>query len=190
MKRLVAVLAVSFLLLLTMNLDCFGIGPPIPKEELIKNSRDIIHGIVKEVRCEWNKNHTWIHTYVRLEVLDVFKGESRDEVVVQIPGGTIKNPNISLIDSVTKKIISDTSETFVFRGGGGDTSLWVEDTPVFKEGMEVVIHTFLYENGNVGIYGAVKGVYVVNNGVVEELNIMIEQFRNFVDEVIREKEDE
>jgi hypothetical protein len=183
MKRLIAFSAVCFLIIFSWTLDCSALILPISNEQLILESRDIIHGIVKEVRCEWNKNHTWIHTYVTLEVIDVFKGEPQDEIILQIQGGTIKNPNTSLIDSVTKKIISDTSKNFVFRGGGGDTTLWVEDEAELEEGMDVIIHTYLTENGNLVINCGERGVYTVNNGVVEELNMTIEQFRNLVTEV-------
>lgn len=119
-------------------------------------SLDVIHGIVRELKCEWDESHYTIYTLAKLEVLDVFKGEPRNEVVVVFPGGTV-----------------------------GDTSLWVEDEPELREGMEVIIHTFLYENGNLGIYYGEYGVYDINNGVVEQLNMTLDQFKNFVDEVIK-----
>jgi len=158
MKRLIAVSAVSFLLLLTMALDGSAIGPPITKEELILGSQDVIHGMVTEVRSEWDESHSWIYTYAMLKVIDVFKGEPSAEVVIQIPGGTV-----------------------------GDTTLDVEDAPQLKEGMEVIIHTFLQKNGNLAVRGSDEGVYIINNEVVEELNMTLVQFKNLVDELIEQK---
>ena len=157
MKRLVPFSAVSFLLLFTIALDSFAIIiGPVTKEKLILNSHDIIHGIVKEVRSEWDENHSTIYTYAKIEVLNVFKGEPRDQAVVQIPGGTVN-----------------------------DTSLWVEDEAELTEEMEIILHIGLYENGNLGIYNGELGVYVVNNGVVEELNMTLDQFKNLVGELIK-----
>ena len=155
MKRLIPFSAVSFLLLLTMALDCVAIMVPVTNEEMILKSRDVIHGIVKEVRSEWNENHSMIYTYVKLEVLDVFKGEPRDEVVIQIWGGSV-----------------------------GDSGVWVEDEPELEKGMEIIVHTILTENGNLGIYDGQRGVYMVKNGVVEELNMTLDQFKKLVSELI------
>jgi hypothetical protein len=157
MKSLIPFSAVSFLLLLATFLDCSAIFiGPIIKEELILESRDVIHGIITEVRSEWNEDHSMIYTYAKLKVLDVYKGEPRDEVVIQIPGGSV-----------------------------GDSGVDVEDAPELKEGMDVIIHTYPLENGNLTIYDGERGVYMVNNGVVEELNMTLDQFKNLVDEVIK-----
>lgn len=157
MKRLLSFSAISFLLLSTMALDSFAIIiGPVTKEDLILNSHDIIHGIVKEVRSEWNENHSTINTYAKIQVLDVFKGEPRNQAVIQIEGGTVN-----------------------------DTTLWVEDEAELKEGMEVIIHTGLYENGNLGIYDGELGLYAVDNDVVEKLNMTLDQFKNLVAELLR-----
>jgi hypothetical protein len=156
MKRLVPFSAISFLLLLTMTLDCLASALPVTREELILESRDVIHGIVKEVRSDWNENHSMVYTYVTLEVLHVFKGEPRDEVVIQVRGGSV--------------------------GGSG---VWVSDQPEFKEGMEVIIHTFLRVNGNLGIYGGDRGLYITNNGLIEKLNMTLDQFKKLVDDLIK-----
>jgi|GEM_PF-1725872 len=159
MKRLTPFSAVVFLTLLTIILDCSAIIiGSVTKEELIIESRDVIHGIVKEVRSEWDENHNLINSNIKLDVQNVFKGEPRKEVVVMVRGGTI-----------------------------GDTSVWVEDEPELKEGMEVIIHTGLYENGKLGIYYGEYGVYDINNGVVEQLNMTLDQFKNLVDELIKQK---
>jgi hypothetical protein len=156
MKRSIPFSAAAFLLLLSMTLDCSAVIGPLTKEQLILESQDVIHGIVKEVKSEWDENHSIIYTYVKIEVIHIYKGEPRDEVIVQIPGGTV-----------------------------GDVILDVEDTPELKEGMEIIIHTFLKENGNLWINGWDKGVYAVKNGVIEQLNMTLEQFKNLVDELIK-----
>ena len=158
MKRLIPFSVVRFLLLSTITLDCLASTLPVTNEELILESRDIIHGIVMEVTSKWDQNHSLIYTYVKLEVLDVFKGEAGDQVVIQILGGSVD-----------------------------DTTFVVEGTSEVKEGMEVIIYTGLHKNGNLGIYSGDRGVYMVNNGVVEELNMTLDQFKNLVDELIKQK---
>ena len=161
MKRMIPFSAVSILLLLTMTLDCFAYLIPISNKELIRKSLDVIHGIVTEVRSDWNEDHSTIYTYVRIDVLQVFKGEPRDEIVIQIPGGSL-----------------------------GNIGSEVEDTPHLREGMEVIIHTFLKEDGYLWINGWERGVYDVSDGVIEQLNMTLDQFRNLVDEVSNQQEEE
>jgi hypothetical protein len=163
MKRLVSVSVISFFSLFSLIPDISASVIYMTKEELIQKFTDVIHGIVKEVKCEWNENHTMIYTYTKLEVLHVFKGEPRDEIVIQTFGGTI-----------------------------GDTCLWMSDQPELKVGMEVIIHVMVEENGNYGIRGLDQGVYYVNDGIISnpsgDLNMTLDQFKNFVDDVMRKSE--
>ena len=159
MKRLIPFSAVSLLLLLVMCLDCFALVRHMTKEELILKSQYVIHGIVKEVRCDWNEDHSSIYTYVTLQVLDVFKGEPRDEMVLITLGGTV-----------------------------GDKTIWVSDQPELTEGMEVIIYAFLTSTGYFGIRGLMQGVYDVSDGVVSdkrgEVNMTLDQFKKLVSELI------
>jgi hypothetical protein len=156
MKRLIPFSAVCLLLLLTMSLACFALRLPVTKEELILESRDIIHGIITDITSKWDQNHSLIYSFIKLHVIEVFKGEPRDEMVIQMIGGSV-----------------------------GDTTFWIEGNPELKEGMDVIIHTTLYEDGNPGIYSGDRGVYTVNNGVIEELNMTLGQFRDLVDRLIK-----
>ena len=157
MKRLIPLCAMGTLFLLAMALDSFSafIGP-VTQEYQILNSHDIIHGIVREVRSEWGENHSIIYTYANIDVLEVLKGEPQDHVRIKIDGGTVD-----------------------------DTTLWVEDEAEFNEGMEVVIYTGLYENGDLGVFNGEHGLLAVENGVVEKLGMTLDQFRNFVHDVLK-----
>ncbi len=148
-----------------MCLNCFAFVIPLTKEELILKSQEVIHGVVTEVRCAWSEDHSMIYTFNKLEVLDVFMGEPRDEVIIRTFGGSV-----------------------------GDTGQWFSDQPELTEGMEVIIHVFMYDNGDFGIRGLEKGVYYVNDGVLSnslgKLDMTLDQFGNFVDEVKQQKEEE
>jgi len=187
MKRLIPFSAVFFLLLLTMIFNCFALQMPISNEELIRESRDIIHGIVGDLKSGWADNHSFIYTYATIQVLDVYKGEAGDEMILQIPGGTIKNQNADEKGTAKDKLNSDSLELYHFRGGGGDTSLVVSDEAELKVGIEIIIHTYLTENGILVIHSGERGVYNVKNGVVEQLNMTLDQYKNLVDEVMKKK---
>jgi hypothetical protein len=202
MKKCLPFSALSFLLLLTTTLDGHALSPRLTKEELILNSQDIIHGIVKKVKSSWDENHTTIYTYITLEVLDVFKGDPRDQVVVQTEGGTI--PDTTKRDTTDSLhslpgIHVDSDGKMHFRPGSGGISLDVEDSPELEVGMEVIIHTFSYQNGSLGIYGMAygayvinyggqEGLYIINNGAIRKLDVTLDQFGNLVDELISQEE--
>lgn len=163
MKTLIPLSAISFLLLLTILLDCPALTLTMTKEELILESQEVIHGIVKEVNCKWNEDHSMIYTYVTFQVIEVFKGASRNEIIIQIRGGSLDNKGV-----------------------------WVEDEPEFEEGdkgKEIIVHTFLRENGYYGIYGGARGAYIINNGMIEKLNMTPDQFKNLVNELTNREKD-
>ena len=171
---------------------------------MILKSQDVFHGIVKEVRCEEEGGKWRIVSYITIEVLEVFKGEPREEIVVRVTGGTIgeekttalpsTNDSISNVLSNLPGVHRDSSGVFHFRGrgggitGGGGITLVVEDEAELEEGMEIIIHAMVEENGNFGIRGGLQGVYDVKDGVIEKLDMTLDQFRNLVDEVICQEE--
>jgi hypothetical protein len=165
MKRLVAVSAVSILILMTMTLDCTAGCLPITKEGLILESQYVFHGIVTDVISSWTAERSMIYTYVTLEVLDVYKGELGDEVVMQLRGG--------LIDG--KGILST-------------------DQPELEEGMEVIVHALLLDSGYLYHKGCEKGVYYVKDEVISDylgrLVMPLDEFRDFVNKAVREEEKE
>jgi hypothetical protein len=167
MKRLVAVSVVSFLLLLTVTSDYLAICISRTKEDLVRESQFVIRGIVKEMKTAWTDDHSRIYTYVKVEVLEVFKGElgGQSEIVVRLRGG---------------------------RGPGGD--MLVDNQPVLEEDMDVIIHTVLLKNGYFVIRGCEDGAYYVNDGMVTgksgKVNMTLDQFRKFVDQIINQHEKE
>jgi hypothetical protein len=187
MKRLVPFSAVTFLLLVVTILDGSASSLPISNEELILESRDIVHGIVKELKSEWAENNSMIYTQAKLQILDVYKGEPRDEIIILIPGGTIKSNNQDTLDSAKNKAGVDNTEHFHFRGGGGDISLVVSDEAELELGMEVIIHTYVTIDGRLVIHSGERGAYIVKNGVIERMNMTPDQYKNFVDEVMKKK---
>ena len=187
MKRLIPFSAVSLLLLLTMTFDGSASRLPISNEELILESRDIVHGIVIELKSEWAENHSMIYTHAKLQVLDVYKGEPRDQIIVLIPGGTIKSNDEDTLDSTKNKVGVDSIEHFHFRGRGGDISLVVSDEAELELGMEVIIHTYVTIDGRLVIHSGERGAYIVKNGVIERMNMTPDQYKNLVDEVMKKK---
>jgi hypothetical protein len=155
MKKQIPFHLIFTLLLLIAPLESFSILiGPITIESLILESRDIFYGEVADIESRWNENHSEIYSYAKLNVFQVFKGDVPDEIVLQIAGGTI-----------------------------GDTTEWVEDEAELSIGMEVIVHTFLKENGHLGIYCGEQGIYNVKNGYVEQLGITLEQFKELVDQL-------
>jgi len=97
----------------------------------ISNTADyIIEGIVEKVESKWNEEHTSIFTYTDLRIDKNVKGSSFAEDKLQIitPGGTV-----------------------------GEISQWVEDQPIFHEGIRVRVY-FQEENGEFSIICAQMGV--------------------------------
>ena len=161
MNKLISFSAVYILLLLAMCLNCFALFLPISDEDLILTSHDVIHGIVKEIRCETEGSKYRIVSYITIEVLEVFKGELRDEVVIFQEGGTV-----------------------------GGLSLDVSDNPEYEEGMEVIIHTYLMDDGRLTTRYGDRGVYGIKDGIVNHMDMTLDQFKDFVGEVIKQHEEE
>jgi len=167
MKRLFPFYAISGLVLLCLTTYCFGICISRTPEEIIEQSQFVIHGIVKGMRTLWTDDHSRIYTYVALNVLDVFKGDlgGRNEITVRFRGG---------------------------RGPGGD---WLADNqPRLEEGMEVILHMVQLKDGYLVIRGCEDGAYYVSNGMVwgksGKVNMTLDQFKEFVDTVIGQREEE
>ena len=165
MKTLIPLSVISFLLLLTPTLDCLAICISRTPEEIIGQSQFVIHGIVKEMKSARSEENSRFYTYVTVEVLGVFKGElgDRNEIVVRLRGSR-----------------------------GPDGRMSVENQPVIMEEMDVIIHTVLLENGCFVIRGCEDGAYYVDDGVVSgmsgKVNMTLGQFKEFVEEVIKQEE--
>ena len=126
-------------------------------EELIQLSDYVIHGIVKELNSHWTENHHWIYTLVTFEVLEVLKGE-----------------------------LSDTSEVIIYMDGGkiGESQRGVSDQAVIEQGMELIAHLMLLENGYFAIRGCEEGVYYIYDGNLKSISgkvdMTLDEFRKFL----------
>ena len=59
--------------------------------ELTKESDNIVRGIVKSMKSEWNDEKNYIWTFVTISVTETTKGDTLDEkeIIVKIPGGVV-----------------------------------------------------------------------------------------------------
>ncbi len=125
-------------------------------DELTVNSSHVVRGQVLAVESKWNENQTSIFTEVTIDVSEVIKasGSAPTIATVIIPGGTV-----------------------------GDTRLWVEHTPVFAVGQDVV--TFLIDHGAFfEVTSWVQGKFTVEDEKINELGSTATQFIGQINEVV------
>lgn len=107
--------------------------------DLALRAENIVRGRVASTRAAWDSKQTMIYTHVVIDVDTTWKGTKRagDTVALAIPGGEV-----------------------------GDTGIWVEDTPQFSPGEEVVV--FLESDGAGGerVCARIQGKFAVIADVV------------------------
>jgi hypothetical protein len=154
-NKLFLTLVSSVFLCLLLSSVSSAILMDMTKEELIANCDDIIIGRVKSIESKWNDERNFIYTYVSVEIQEQMKGESLGTVcTLQIQGGTI-----------------------------GDTSLWVEDMPVFVDGSNILLHIFMKDNGYPDVYGACTGLLIIENNNIVDYKMTIPQFKDLVESI-------
>lgn len=152
MKNRSTLLLSGIAVLLTCTGLCSALLADLSREDLIRNSRDIVLGTVVEVQSSWTDDHKEIFTFVRLQVHEQLKGQPvGSEIVLQIPGGQV-----------------------------GDDYERVSDTPTFDPGSEVIVHTFMQNTGYLWIYGWKLGVLRIADNRVVEYGMSVVQFRHLV----------
>lgn len=122
-------------------------------EELVDNSDWIFLGTVTGQESRWDAGRTNINTLVTIAVSEWLKGkpfttspegkysknllscQRSDSVVVTVPGGKV-----------------------------GDITQWVEDTPQFQTGEQVLLFLHSYRDGAVEVVGGVQGKFAIVNG--------------------------
>ena len=105
----------AFILVLIIFLPLCVHGKVIKTSLKARVSRSdlIITGEIKDIKTSWNEKRSHIWTYVTVSVDEHIKGTTfSKEVVVKIPGGTIKEEDISQ---------------------------WIEDTPIFNKKEKVLL---------------------------------------------------
>jgi hypothetical protein len=112
----------------------------ISVENLTRESDTIAIGNITGVESRWNQGRTMIYTYSTLSIEKYVKGGEGDEKrTIITEGGTV-----------------------------GESSVWVEDVPVFTKNETVLV--FLKRAGReFSVVGWAQGKYIVENGEVRDL---------------------
>jgi len=130
--------------------------------DLAAGSTGIVQGKVTSVTSQWDTEGKTIFTYVTVAVNRWLKGTGAKAVTIRIPGGEV-----------------------------GDVGLWVEDTPVFREGQDVI--TFLEPSGEESVMkvkAMFQGKFTVENGKVIEAGLPIGDFVRMVSSIVKMQEKE
>ncbi len=142
--------------MLTLGLLLLGVLPaaavtvPQSIESMTKESSDIVRGTVVSQQSQWNADHDYIYTTVKVRVAEAVKGSLAADRVIEIftPGGQV-----------------------------GDTGLFVEHAAAFTQGEEVVLflgrHDTLYE-----VTAWEQGKVTVENGVAVEKQMPLDTLIN------------
>jgi len=97
--------------------------------DLIQKSHTVVHAKVFDVRSEWNADHSYVFTYVTLEVKRTLQGQKHAYEEVRVPGGTV-----------------------------GDFHAVMEGAPEFRIGDEVVVFLGSWDDGVSMVEGYFQGV--------------------------------
>jgi hypothetical protein len=69
-------------------------------EQLITSSRVIVIGDIQSVTAQWDSNHEYIHTYVKVSVFKLLKGELQaDQLVFKQLGGIVGQDSMTVFGS-------------------------------------------------------------------------------------------
>ncbi len=99
-------------------------------DDLVNLADYIAAGAITSIESKWNEDNTQIYTFNKFEVSKYLKGCDDDELIIKVPGGRV-----------------------------GSEEQWVEDTPIFKEGEEVVLFLERKDDGTFDVVGGFQGVY-------------------------------
>ncbi|HKQ97074.1 MAG TPA: hypothetical protein VJV75_04290 [Candidatus Polarisedimenticolia bacterium] len=100
--------------------------------DLIRSSQGVVHARVTEVRAEWNADHTFIFSYVTLEVKRTLAGTKRAYETVRVPGGVVDGYRV-VMEGAPSFEVGD--NVVVFIGAWDDGALMVEG---YYQGMSKV----------------------------------------------------
>ncbi len=110
-KHLTFLSIVAFVLLgLWLSQPALAMLWPLNLEDLTRQAEMILTGHVVDLKSERDDKQGMIYTYATIAVDRTLKGEQREQVVVQVPGGEV-----------------------------GQLGLWVSDTPEFAVGQQVLL---------------------------------------------------
>lgn len=125
--------------------------------ELTDNADYILTGKIVGVESHWTADHKSIVTDVRVMVGSPIKGNvNSSEITVRQPGGTT-----------------------------ADLGLWLEDSPVFRSGEEVILFLIQQSDGTYLVKDQVQGKYTVVGDTVVEKEMPMAQFLNEITACMR-----
>ena len=91
--------------------------------QLIQASHGIVHAQVTDIRAEWNADHTFIFSYVTLEVKRALAGTKHAYETVRVPGGVVDGYRVVMEGAPDFKVGDN---VVVFLGAWDDGALMVE----------------------------------------------------------------
>jgi len=97
--------------------------------DLMRASHGVVHARVTEVTSDWNAEHTYVFTYVTLEVKRALQGPKHAYETIRVPGGRV-----------------------------GDFHAEMEGAPVFRVGDEVVVFLGAWDDGVTMVEGYFQGL--------------------------------
>ena len=91
--------------------------------DLIRSSQGIVHAQVTDIHSEWNADHTFIFSYVTLEVKRALSGTKHAYETVRVPGGVVDGYRVVMEGAPDFKVGDN---VVVFLGAWDDGALMVE----------------------------------------------------------------
>jgi hypothetical protein len=143
-------------------LPSFALMTKATMADLTAGATGIVQGKVVSVAPQWDVEGKTIFTYVTVAANQWLKGTGTKVVTIRIPGGEV-----------------------------GDIGLWVEDTPVFFEGQDVIVFLEPCDGEAVmRVKGMFQGKFTVENGRVMEAGLPVGDFVRMVTSVVKMQEKE
>ena len=153
-------LVINLLFWQSGTVKCFGWMTKFGLEELTDQASHVIVGKVIAKRSSWDSQKTKIYTDVRISVDEVIKGSlNKREIVIRHLGGEIPEEDIGMK-------VSDMSEFNV----GEDVLIFI------KPGRS---------KGKYKLVGKTQGKYTLKNGTVLEKQLMLNDFKNKIKNIIQ-----
>ena len=128
-----AVLTLGAILLFGVSLTAASTFLKVDIPTLKKMSESVVHARVVDVESRWNDEGSAVFTYVTLEVKGRLHGNSDNELVVRVPGGTV-----------------------------GDFTSEMEGAPQFHKGDQIVAFIARWFDGVPMVAGYAQGLSKVN----------------------------
>ncbi len=138
------------LILLLTNITAPAIMVELHIPQLTANASHIITGKVLSVESYYTADGLSIYTEVIVAVGNQLKGDAQNpEVTIRFPGGEVQ-----------------------------DKGLWIEDSPVFRFGENVILFLLPNGDGSYRVGDMHQGKFTVANDVVMENGLAVGEFLN------------